>query len=316
MTWDDHEFENNYAGDRRRGSLPYRTSFLRRRAAAYQAYYEAMPLRRRSLPTGPDMLLYRTRPVRPAWPSSACSTPASTAPTSRTADGEQADAATAALRPARHACSARRRSAGCSTRLDDVEATWNVLAQQVMMAELDHRSQGRRRGFWQTPGTPTRRPGAGFSSTLPADRIQKPVVITGDWHSTFVNDLKIDFDDPDSRDGRDGVRRDLRHLQRRWHRLRPVLRSDDPRQPAHQVLRRRPPGLRALPGHAGTVGTDLRMVSTVSRSDAPVSTFASFVVESGVPGAQLVTGPTSSLRAAPPADPADRQVARRARRQG
>jgi alkaline phosphatase D len=31
--------------------------------------------------------------------------------------------------------------------------------------------------------------------------------------------------------------------------------------------------------------TDLRMVSTVSRSDAPVSTFASFQVENGIPGA-------------------------------
>jgi alkaline phosphatase D len=34
--------------------------------------------------------------------------------------------------------------------------------------------------------------------------------------------------------------------------------------------------------------TDLRMVSTVSRPDAPVSTFASFVVEDGLPGAQKV----------------------------
>jgi uncharacterized protein YabE (DUF348 family) len=34
--------------------------------------------------------------------------------------------------------------------------------------------------------------------------------------------------------------------------------------------------------------TELRMVSTVSRPDAPVSTFASFVVEDGQPGAQQV----------------------------
>jgi alkaline phosphatase D len=34
--------------------------------------------------------------------------------------------------------------------------------------------------------------------------------------------------------------------------------------------------------------SDLRMVSTVSRSDAPVSTFASFVVENGRPGPQTV----------------------------
>jgi alkaline phosphatase D len=34
--------------------------------------------------------------------------------------------------------------------------------------------------------------------------------------------------------------------------------------------------------------TDLRMVTTVSRPDAPVYTFASFVVEDGRPGAQRV----------------------------
>jgi len=33
--------------------------FLVRRAAAYQAYYEHQPLRRLSVPKGPDMLLYR-----------------------------------------------------------------------------------------------------------------------------------------------------------------------------------------------------------------------------------------------------------------
>ena len=33
--------------------------FLLRRAAAYQAYYEHMPLRRRSVPTGPAIQLYR-----------------------------------------------------------------------------------------------------------------------------------------------------------------------------------------------------------------------------------------------------------------
>jgi alkaline phosphatase D len=34
--------------------------------------------------------------------------------------------------------------------------------------------------------------------------------------------------------------------------------------------------------------TDLRIVPTVSTRDAPVATFASFVVEDGQPGAQQV----------------------------
>ncbi|MES2723627.1 MAG: alkaline phosphatase D family protein [Pseudomonadota bacterium] len=58
VTWDDHEVSNDYGADRDQDSGD-REAFLRRRAAAYQAYYEHMPLRRRSLPVGPDMLLHR-----------------------------------------------------------------------------------------------------------------------------------------------------------------------------------------------------------------------------------------------------------------
>jgi alkaline phosphatase D len=59
-TWDDHEVDNNYADEIPQD--PDRQSpeaFLARRAAAYQAYYEHLPLRRFSLPQGPDMQLYR-----------------------------------------------------------------------------------------------------------------------------------------------------------------------------------------------------------------------------------------------------------------
>ena len=64
VTWDDHEFDNNYADDIQEeqdgGTAEVDpVDFLVQRAAAYQAYYEMMPLRERSLPQGPDMLLYR-----------------------------------------------------------------------------------------------------------------------------------------------------------------------------------------------------------------------------------------------------------------
>ena len=62
VTWDDHEFENNYANDisEKTGIDP--VEFLEQRANAYQAYYEAMPLRPRSVPQGAHMKLYRTLP--------------------------------------------------------------------------------------------------------------------------------------------------------------------------------------------------------------------------------------------------------------
>ena len=58
VTWDDHEVDNNYAGAIDERNTPPEL-FLLRRAAAYQAYYEAMPLRAASIPTGPGMRLFR-----------------------------------------------------------------------------------------------------------------------------------------------------------------------------------------------------------------------------------------------------------------
>jgi alkaline phosphatase D len=58
MAWDDHEVDNDYAGDHDERDTPPEV-FLLRRAAAYQAYYESMPLRASMFPNGPNLLLYR-----------------------------------------------------------------------------------------------------------------------------------------------------------------------------------------------------------------------------------------------------------------
>src|SRR5262245_3813037 len=58
MAWDDHEVDNDYAGDRDEHGTPPEI-FLLRRAAAYQAYYETMPVRPALLPAGPHLRLYR-----------------------------------------------------------------------------------------------------------------------------------------------------------------------------------------------------------------------------------------------------------------
>ena len=60
VTWDDHEVENDYAGAVSEED-DARDWFLARRAAAYQAYYEHMPLPRRALPFGADLRLYTQR---------------------------------------------------------------------------------------------------------------------------------------------------------------------------------------------------------------------------------------------------------------
>ncbi len=59
LTWDDHEVDNNYSNDISEQSGVTPAQLLLRRANAYQAYYEMMPLRSTSLPKGPNMQLYR-----------------------------------------------------------------------------------------------------------------------------------------------------------------------------------------------------------------------------------------------------------------
>ena len=57
VTWDDHEVSNDYANDRSQ-KLDPPALYLRRRAAAYQAYYEHIPLPAWARPRGPNARLY------------------------------------------------------------------------------------------------------------------------------------------------------------------------------------------------------------------------------------------------------------------
>ena len=60
MTWDDHEVVNDYANDRDRPSADP-VLFLQRRAAAYQAYFEHMPVRVGPQPQAPHNMRIHDR---------------------------------------------------------------------------------------------------------------------------------------------------------------------------------------------------------------------------------------------------------------
>jgi alkaline phosphatase D len=116
--------------------------------------------------------------------------------------------------------------------------------------------------------------------------VRNPVVITGDWHSTFVNDIKRDFSDP----GSATVATEFVGTS--------ISSNDDwiVYGPYYGPMIVANPHIKFFDGdRRGYVRcrldrerwlTDLRMVPTVHTRDAPVATFASFVVEDGRPGAQ------------------------------
>jgi len=58
MTWDDHEVRNDYDGDHDAEDGLSVQDFLKRRATAYQAYFEHLPISPKRAPVGPDAAFY------------------------------------------------------------------------------------------------------------------------------------------------------------------------------------------------------------------------------------------------------------------
>jgi len=194
VTWDDHEFENNYADAISENEGVATETFLAQRARAYKSYYEHMPLRRTSLPNGPLMSLYRkisfgnladfyvldTRQYRSDQPCG---------------DGGKPQCPEA-LDPNRTMLGATQRE-WLFGGLMDSPAKWNILAQQMMMARADRRP-GDELIFAmdQWPGYEGDR--RRVLKFLHERKISNPVVLAGDIHSNWANELIADFDELDS----------------------------------------------------------------------------------------------------------------------
>ncbi|TWT86193.1 Alkaline phosphatase D precursor [Pseudobythopirellula maris] len=190
VTWDDHEVDNNYADDVSEQSRVDPVDFLVRRANAYQAYYEMMPLRARSLPSGPNMRLYRkasfgdlaellvldTRQHRSDQPNGDIASPLNDAALRRSGT-----------------MLGKRQKHWLKRSLLGSRATWNVLAQQVMMG-LVSRWAGDdgepRYSMDQWPGYAAER--KELMRFLADRRVPNPVVLTGDIHCNWANELRVD----------------------------------------------------------------------------------------------------------------------------
>ncbi len=131
VTWDDHEVENNYAN-----IIPEKgqsvEAFVLRRAAAYQAYYEHMPLRRMSLPNGPDMRLYRQFSLWEFGIVSMCLIQDSTEMIRPTATGISASDE---WRDPKRTLMGTEQEQWLFGNLAASKAKWNVLAQQIFFAQ-------------------------------------------------------------------------------------------------------------------------------------------------------------------------------------
>ncbi len=285
VTWDDHEVDNDYADDRPEDGME-REAFLGRRAAAYRAYYEHMPLPARMRPEGPDMRLYThldwgaaarfcvldTRQYR-SW--QACPRPGRRGG-SNTIDIEKCPR----LPVPGRSMLGRTQERWLERTLGESRAGWNLIAQTTPMAQFDQQpGPGRRAWTDGWDGYPSAR--QRFLDFVSSRKIQNPVVLGGDVHSFNVNRLKLDFDDPASPTvASEFVATSVTSQAWPQERLNQFL----PDNPHMLYVDSRFRGYARVDLGRGLCRVDLRALESVQRRDAPCSTLASFVVEDGKPG--------------------------------
>ncbi|HEX6211889.1 MAG TPA: alkaline phosphatase D family protein [Methylomirabilota bacterium] len=284
VTWDDHEVENDYADDRSQFAHP-REWFLARRAAAYKAYYEHMPLRRHMVPYGPHLRLYHRiafgslvqfqllddRQFRSHQPC---------VPAGRGGGSTVDDDCAARLDPGLSLLG-EVQERWLERTLDRSRARWNVIGQQSIMAQID-RKPGAGRRYWTDSwdGYPAAR--RRLLDFLARRRPANPVVIGGDVHSFWVNDLK-----PDSDDGASPVVATEfvgTSITSQFDRpqVLDALRGDNPHVRFADATRRGYVRVEVTPQQ---LRADLRAMRTVTQPRGECDTLASFVVADGRSGA-------------------------------
>lgn len=286
VTWDDHEVQNDYANSQSQNLDPPE-EFLKRRAAAYKAYYEHMPLPSWARPRGPDARLYTQSSFgqlvqlyvlddRQYRSPQVCPRPGrGGSNTLKVSECPERQSPSLTLLGAEQ-------EKWLANALSNSKARWNVIAQQTLMAQSD-RNPSDEQSFWTDgwDGYPKAR--ERLLTHVVERNITNPLVLGGDVHTAIVADLKLDFNDPKS----PVIASEI---------LGPSITSRGPSPRVIEALRHKNPHFKfANPSERGYASFEIsaqrctahmRTVSTVSEQVAQVRSSASFVVEDGKPGAQ------------------------------
>ncbi|MFW6599017.1 alkaline phosphatase D family protein [Propionibacteriaceae bacterium Y2011] len=284
VTWDDHETDNNYAdlvpenNDPNQGNAT-RETFAVRRAAAYQAYWEHMPLRRFRKPVDTNLPLYRgfdygglarfsvldTRQYRDDQPYGD---------RSNVNGPEQWE--TDMLGSEQHAW--------LEKQLTGSDAVWNIVPQQIFFANMDTNPAGP--GSYNDGWDGYQASRDRILGLVEEREIENFVVLTGDVHNHWMVDLRRDFENDSlpllgseivctsvtsNGDGRAWTDAEMA-----------VWKGDMPYLHYRSNLR----GYVKVDVTPDTLQADFMTVDKVSVPGLPISTDASYVIESGQVGAQ------------------------------
>jgi len=289
LTWDDHEVDNDYANDRPEDGMSP-ADFLRRRAAAYRAFYEHQPLPERMRPDGPGMRLH----TQLGWGSlgrfyllddrqyrswQACVRRGRKGG-SNTVDVEYCPS----LEDPRRSILGPAQERWLDGAFAQSRARWNLLAQQTRMAQFDQKPGPGRRAWtdgWDGYPAARRR----LLDSLVARQVANPVVLGGDVHLFNVCDLKRDFDDPASPVvASEFVGTSITSQSHSQARLERML----PDNPHMKLIEARYRGYVRFEVTEKALRADLRAMASVQTPEAACTTLASFEVVDGSAGAARV----------------------------
>ena len=297
LVWDDHEVQNDYAGTQAGDSGPRdpaaAAEFVQRRAWAYQAFYENMPLRASVLAraigaTGvAGMRIYQRLQFGRLASLHLLDDRQYRDPQVCTRDGRLGGGAVnPAQCPQWH--DERRSLLGLAqerwldqslARPETAQTSWNIVGQQTAFGKRDFKpgpGESLPNDGWDGYSAARRR----LTDSLQRHQVPNPVLLGGDVHANWVGQVKADYADPTSKSV--GVEF-----------CGTSISSNGPSGGAEQTRQRlaenphfvfaegQKRGYGVADFSASQLTTTLRVVDDVTRRDSGVSTLAAFAVARG-----------------------------------
>ncbi|WP_371659947.1 alkaline phosphatase [Streptomyces sp. NBC_00280] len=278
VTFDDHEVDNDFAGDVPQDpDKQTPEAFAARLTAAYQAYYEHMPVRATAVPNGPHIRMHRRLDFGRLVRLNVLDT--------RQYRSDQATSQAGAQDPAMTMLGAAQKQWLLNS-LHGSQARWNLIASQIMMAETDLKIGDGKLWYYDAwDGYQVER------NALLGElaKVRNPVVLSGDRHVTMISDLKRDFADPGSAVvGSEFVGTSISSAGDQdpvaFHKQWDPLKGDNP----HWKVIDNHRGYHLFDIRRGGIDAQVRIADTVTRPNSASRTLAKLHVESGRPGVRQV----------------------------
>ena len=280
VTLDDHDVDNDWAdGIPEDPDNQTLEEFLVRRANAFQAYYEHMPLRLLSKPRGADIQMYR----RFSFGDLARFHVLDTRQFRNDQAGGFIKPRSSKVDEPNRTMTGKRQERWLFEGLTRSEVRWNVVAQQTIMAEFDYQiGPGRVINHDQWDGYTAAR--QRILNFIKNRRPPNPVVLSGDWHSFWVNDLKDNLGGSISEIlATEFVGSSI--TSNCW--WSPKVKAALPENPHVKFFDGESHGYVRCRLGRDVWRSDYRSVSSIlNPNSSTIRTLASFVVEDGRPGAQ------------------------------